>query len=242
MLKSVLKRLLGEVLTGRLEYYLKPSLKGSWGGPMNGQAFRRRIYEEIMGGLPIEAIVETGTFRGTTTEYFAASGLPVYTAEASPRFHAYARLRLREAGAHVHLNEGDSRAVLRKLAADASVPKSNVFFYLDAHWEEDLPLREEVEIILDHWQHVVIMVDDFEVPGTSYTYDDYGDGKVLSLDYLAPLRPRGLRAFFPAVPAEEETGARRGCVVLCNEEAVAERLAGLGTLTEHATHAPEAGA
>lgn len=238
MLKSVLKRLLGEVLTGKLEYYLKPSLKESWGGPMNGQAFRRKIYEEVMERLPITAIVETGTFRGTTTEYFAASDLPVHSAEASPRFHAYSRLRLRQVGSNIHLYQGDSRAVLRSLVDNASVPKDYVFFYLDAHWEEDLPLREEVEIVFANWRHAVIMVDDFEVPGSTYDFDNYGNGKVLNMAYLAPLQDLGLRAFFPAAPADEETGARRGSVVLCVDAEVAAQLEASDTLVEHEPHPP----
>lgn len=240
MYKSVLKRLLGEVLTGKLEYYLKPSLKESWGGPLNGQAFRRRIYEDIMDRLPIAAIVETGTFRGTTTEYFATSNLPVHTVEASPRFHAYATLRLQNAGSNIHLYQGDSRAVLQALSRDASVPKDHVFFYLDAHWEEDLPLREEVEIIFANWHNAVIMVDDFEVPGSTYAYDDYGNGKVLSMDYLAPLHALGLRAYFPVVPAERETGARRGCVVLCVDTGVAVQLEASETLVQYEGRASHA--
>jgi len=234
MYKAIAKHLLGEDLIGTLEFYLKPSLKESWGGPMNGQAFRRQIFEELRGLFSFRAILETGTFRGTTTEYFAATGLPVHTAEASPRYYAFARRRLRDAGPNVHLHQGDSRAVLRRLAQDPAVPDEDVFCYLDAHWEEDLPLREELDIILAHWRRAVIMVDDFEVPGGAYAYDDYGEGKALTMDYLAPLRSSGLRAYFPAAPAEEETGARRGCVVLCTEPEVVARLDAARTLVPYA--------
>lgn len=233
MYKRVLKRLFGERLIGKLEYHLKPSLKQSWGGPMNGQAFRRSIYEELVASLPLEAVVETGTYRGTTTEYFAASGLPVYTAEASPRFHAFAQLRLRGAE-RVSLYQGDSREVLRTLADDGAVPKDNVLFYLDAHWEEDLPLREEVEIIFKHWTRAVVMVDDFAVPGSTYAYDDYGEGKALTMAYLKPLNDLGLQAYFPSAPAERETGARRGCVVLCADAETAAVLDTAETLVPHA--------
>ena len=234
MIKSIIKKLLGERAFGTLEYYLRPSLKKSWGGPMNGQAFRQRIYQELRANLPLQAIVETGTFRGTTTEYFAASGLPVFTAEASDQFHAYSAHRLRSLGAMVHLYQDDSRAVLRALAQDPAVPKDYVLFYLDAHWEDDLPLREEVEIILEGWDHAVILVDDFAVPGSTYAYDDYGDGKALTLDYLKPLGHLGLQAYFPAAPAEEETGARRGCVVVCADAEVEAVLDEAETLVRHA--------
>lgn len=234
MIKQVLKRVLGPQAIGMLEYVLKPSLKESWGGPFNGQAYRQRIYAEVMERLPFKAIVETGTFRGTTTVVFAEQGLPVYTVEASPRFHAYARLRLRNVDEQVHLHQADSRVFLEQLARDDSMPHSDVFFYLDAHWEQDLPLREEVEIIFSNWERAVIMVDDFEVPGTAYTFDDYGADKVLNLGYLEPLAHLNLQVYFPAAPAEEETGARRGSVVLCNDSQVARVLDSFSTLRAHA--------
>lgn len=233
MSKAFLKRLLGDKLTGKLEYLLKPSLKESWGGPMNGQSFRRAIYEDLLASLPLKAIVETGTFRGTTTEYFAASNLPVYTVEANPRFYEYSRLRLRHVGEHVHRYKGDSRDFLRRLSGTESMPKSDVYFYLDAHWEEDLPLREEIQIIFAHWERAVVMVDDFAVPGSTYAYDDYGGGKELTMAYLEPLEDLGLQAYFPSIPAEQETGARRGCVVLCADPVVADALDKLETLVRH---------
>ncbi len=230
MFKAILTRLLGERAIGKAEYFLKPSLKDSWGGPMNGQTFRRRIYADLVRSLPLQAIVETGTYRGTTTALFEESGLPVYTVEASPRYHAYSQLRLRGVRGHVHVYLGDSRSFLKDLARDPSVPRADVLFYLDAHWEEDLPLREEVDLIFNNWERSVVLVDDFEVPGTDYEFDDYGPGKALTLDYLRPLERLGLSAYFPAASPGQETGAKRGCVVLCNDTAVAVALDEIETL------------
>ena len=70
---------------------------------------------------------------------------------------------------------------LRRLVEDANFPKSSVFFYLDAHSREDLPLREEVAIIFTNRANSVAMTDDFCVPGADYCYDDCGPGKQLSL-------------------------------------------------------------
>lgn len=74
------------------------------------------------------------------------------------------------------------------------------------------------------------MIDDFQVPGDEgYSYDDYGPGKRLCLDYLQPLSQFKLTAFFPTLPSREETGGKRGCVVL-GDETIEERLNGFGTL------------
>jgi hypothetical protein len=107
---------------------------------------------------------------------------------------------------------------LRELAKADGCPKSNVFFYLDAHWREHLPLKDELEIISNSWNNSVVMVDDFQVPGTEYGYDDYGPGRVLNITYLEPLGHLGICCFFPSLDPQLETGMKRGCVVLCRDE------------------------
>lgn len=208
---------------GRLEYRVRPSLSRRRGGPFNGQVLRQSCYGELQKKFGFSAIIETGSYRGITTSLFARAGVPVYSIETNPRFAAYSETRLRHEP-HVRILRGDSRWQLSRLAKDALVPKRNVFFYLDAHWFDDLPLREEIEIVMQGWEDWVIMVDDFQVPGTTYAYDAYGPGKNLEADYLQPLLDRGLCMFYPSLPASAETGARRGCVVLCGQETVRRRL------------------
>jgi hypothetical protein len=59
--------------------------------------------------------------------------------------------------------------------------ESPIFFYLDAHWSEDLPLADETEFIIRNLNTFTIMIDDFEVPRDSgFAYNDYGPGKHLS--------------------------------------------------------------
>jgi len=113
----------------------------------------------------------------------------------------------------------------------------DVFFYLDAHREDDLPLREELEIIFTYWQRPIVMIDDFQVPDSDYAFDDYGPGKTLNLDYLQPvIAAYNISVFFPAVDVAEETGVKRGCVVLCQEKTGTEIEESIYTLTRHTTH------
>jgi len=220
-------KIIGAANAGRLDYWLEPALRESFGGPFNGQERRKEIFRDLLRTLPIEAIVETGTYRGTTSLFLAReSRLPVHTVEANARSHAFARLQLR---AFIRTGQlqpylGDSRRFLARLARERRLPDANVFFYLDAHWSRDLPLREELELIFRHWRDAVVMVDDFQVPGTDYEYDDYGEAGVLALPYLAPLSHLELDVFFPAAAPESETGGRRGCVVICRDPRVSVAL------------------
>ena len=89
------------------------------------------------------------------------------------------------------------------------------FFYLDAHWEGDLPLQEEIEIILRRFPNFLIMIDDFRVPGDSgYGFDDYGPTKMLALRDFPFHEDRRMSVYFPTCRSEVETGTKRGCVVL----------------------------
>lgn len=203
-------RVLPPRLVGPLDM-IRPGVLSSWGGPLNGQTHRQRIVRDLARTVAFDRVIETGTFRGTSTEFLAhVTGAPVSTVEASRRHFEFARRRF--AGLPgIEVAQGDSRSFLRQQAAGRT--DENTLFYLDAHWEEDLPLREELEIIDASWPRAVVLVDDFQVPGDpGYAFDDYGRGKALTASYLPPME--GWGTYYPALPAAKETGARRGCVVL----------------------------
>jgi hypothetical protein len=185
---------------------------------LNGQLGRERIVRDLMRQIRFDAVVETGTFRAGSTRFFASEfNLPVYSVERNEVFYDYAKLAMRPFASTTHLSLGDSRDFLRKLAADPNLTNKLMFFYLDAHWDDDLPLRAEVSIIRSAWEGAVVMIDDFQVPGDGgYAYDDYGPSKRLALSLLQPLNSLKVEVFFPRMPSSEETGGRRGCVVLAD--------------------------
>jgi len=114
-----------------------------------------------------------------------------------------------------------SRTALRTLFDGPLQPLSSgtLFFYLDAHWNEDLPLAEEIGIVFSRCPSAVVMIDDFRVPfDPGYGYDDYGPGKALVSGYIRlAVLAHQLQAFYPSTPSAAEGGARRGCIVLAKE-------------------------
>ena len=185
-----------------------------WGGAFNGQERRQTLFDQLLQELKIVTVIETGTFRGTTTDYMAKAGLPVFSCELHPRYFYYSSLRLANIP-NVRLERADSRCFLRELFDENRLPPGPALFYLDAHWERDLPLWEEIDQIFSRHPSPVIMVDDFRVPTDSgFTYDDYGRGKCLSVTDLHEAVTARPAMFFPRYASAHETGARRGCVVL----------------------------
>lgn len=221
MLREAIKKILGEVNLGIIDYYRFPKRANAWGGPFNGQEVRKEIFVDIMRQTRPEAIIETGSYLGTTTEYFAETGLPVFTIEGVARIYGYAKARLRK-HKNVKLYNGDSRDELKELFKCKFKKKQSrsLFIYLDAHWYEDLPLKSEIEIIYENHTSSVVMVDDFQVPDDSgYTYDDYENGNVLNMKYLAEIIDKyDLSVYFPAKLSGQETGMKRGSVVICKSD------------------------
>lgn len=213
--------------------YLSPRFREGWGGPLNGQRHRQQLVRKLYRAVPFSATVETGSFRGHSTAFFAAvSGKPVHSVESNLRFLAFAR-RSCATYPHITFTLGDSRPFLRHQLDSLDEP---LFFYLDAHWYDDLPLPEEITTIVESKKSAVIMIDDFEVPGDpGYHYDDYGPGARLTAELLAPLPLDGWGRFYPSVTSADESGLRRGCIVLCTPDLTAS-VASIGELRQEASH------
>jgi predicted O-methyltransferase YrrM len=191
---------------------------------LNMQERRKEIVADLFARFRFDAVLETGTYLGASTGYFASTyRVPVYTSEVLPRNYHVARRILRDVlGVHLHLL--DSREFLRSLVRNGTLPGKRLFCYLDAHWYDDLPLAEEIEIISSGWSDFVIMIDDFCVPGDDgYGFDDYGAARRLDVDYVEPVRQRaGLSLYFPSASSQSETGRKRGTAVLASRSLAAE--------------------
>ena len=192
----------------------------------NGQNVRKEIFKELISIFNFRFIFETGSWTGNTTGFMAeVSELPVFSAELNRRYHSIAKMRLANFD-NVMLELIDSREFIKKHAIKADLTKACSFFYLDAHGYDDLPIKQEIELIAKHWEKYVIMLDDFKVPGDKgYGYNDSGDGIALSIEYLKTLMNQyTLIPFFPSKTSSSETGRKRGCVVLTKHGELSKKL------------------
>ena len=201
---------------GELRAWFADEVRQGSGFGFNGDVLRARIVAELYRVAGCTAFVETGTFRGTTTILAARLfGGRVWSCELNRRSWFISRIRCLPYK-RISIVREDSRRFLRGMANRLG-PSDIPMFYLDAHWNTDLPLREEVGFILRTWSRCIVVVDDFAVPGQpGFKYDIYGDEK-LSLELLG--EPSDIAALdadvhFPAYAPEMDTGARCGYVVL----------------------------
>jgi hypothetical protein len=80
----------------------------------------RALAKQIIKDCEITRIIETGTFFGTTTEFFATFGLPVVTVELNPAHAAQSRERLKTLK-NVRLLEMDSISACRNWSMIAAI-------------------------------------------------------------------------------------------------------------------------
>lgn len=191
-------------------------LQRCWGGPFNGQDGRIAILSDLLAEIQPDCFVETGCFRGISTGWLAEHYKgPIYTCEIEQMYAIQAMHNTRSHD-NVTVVVDDSRSFLANTLS--GMPNTDsIMFYLDAHWEHDLPLAEELDIIYDKKPNSVVIIDDFMVPDDpSYGWDDYGEGKSLDARILTGHIPGDATVFFPSLKGEHESGARRGCCVIAS--------------------------
>jgi predicted O-methyltransferase YrrM len=203
---TLLAKRLRAALTGKIYFF-------------NGQKNRVRVFDAIDREVPFENYVETGTFLGMTTDFLARRArkhaAQVYSCEINPRLFAIAGHTVGDLE-NVHLYQGNSVAFLRSLSSRLSQAKN--FVYLDAHWYDYLPLRDELATVRE-WQNTVVMIDDFKVPSDDrFGWDKYDDEQEVSLRHIEG--SFGDHAvYFPSYPApqEGEVAARGYCVIAMSQ-------------------------
>ena len=103
----IMQRLPGSV-AARLDL-IRPHLYSSWGGAFNGQRGRQALVRQLFRSIPFDFVVETGSFRGVTTEFLqSVSGLPVYSVEYLSRYFLFSKTRCAYNDL-IDITHGDSR-------------------------------------------------------------------------------------------------------------------------------------
>jgi len=133
----------------------------------------------------IDAAIETGTFRGGTTAFFAILFDEVHTIEISDHLLNETRNTLKNFR-NIQYHLGSSDQVLKDLLP--TLKNKTLLVYLDAHWYDFWPLLDELAALSKtHKDNCVVVIDDFKVPGRNdIPYDAYGKHEC-SYEYVKPL-------------------------------------------------------
>jgi hypothetical protein len=167
-------------MRSRLRFALRPfgSRKYIGYGPMKGIAKTNALTKVFLRGAPV---IETGTFLGETSRYFARLGHEVHTIEISEKLSAVIFPTLKAMGVHCYC--GDSGALISQIMQEIlqnGCNKAN--FWLDGHWsggitarakDYETPIVRELNSIstfLPQFASAVIAIDDVRCFGNDPSY------------------------------------------------------------------------
>lgn len=128
-----------------------------------------KIIATVTGYALPERYIETGTYRGNSALLAAKNFKKVETIELSDRWYEYSKDRLKDFS-NVICHLGDCVKVLPILLEDSQSP---VYFFLDAHFsggttalgDKEVPLMEELQLILERKSKDIIVIDDLRLIG-----------------------------------------------------------------------------
>lgn len=149
----------------------------------------------------VSAFVETGTCEGDTAKWMAAQGLSVFTCETN-KDRVHDLVDTLPIGVALYAMSSE-KFVTHVSGIVGALP----LFFLDAHWEEYWPLRDELLAISEHYKRAIIVVHDCKVPEReNFWYCTGGgadqDGPICDWNYVR----QGLhnkntyRLFYPSYP------------------------------------------
>lgn len=140
--------------------------------------------QNLMLNLDIQACIETGTYKGGSTLWFAKLLPEVHTIEINEDLYRENQTTfkgLQSIRAHL----GNSPKVMDVILKDWD-PERSVLFYLDAHWHDYWPILDELLAISRSScrNNCVIVIDDFQIPGRpDIPYDSY-NGQALNFHFV----------------------------------------------------------
>lgn len=179
-----------------------------------GDSFIGKEIKKLVETYKINYIVETGTYFGYTTLKLAELS-KVTTIEFlhSHYLESQQTFAENETKHQIDLIQGDSASVLNEICP--KIKSNSLLFFLDAHWEKNCPLLDELRIIAENGIKPVICIHDFKVPNRQdLGYDSY-NGQDFEFEWIE----KYLNDIYGAKQYEyhynnESEGAMRGVIYI----------------------------
>lgn len=178
------------------------------GKPFNGDTFLEKEVLKLKEQFGIKSVIETGTYHGDTTIFFAENFSEVYTCELIEDNYKQALTRLNYYK-NVSANLGGSETVLAPMIEAATKP---VLIFLDAHWYKN-PLLGELDIIAKAGIKPVLLIHDFKTDNPEHGFDYYPEqGITYDLPYVRQSLLNIYGTEYKRYYNTEAIGAKRGCL------------------------------
>lgn len=178
-----------------------------------GDTFLKETFKNIVKDFNINHIIETGTYHGYTTKHLAKMVDRVDTIEVVELNYLTALKHLKRLK-NVNCYIGNSSELLESVLP---IQPTNLFCFLDAHWQQYNPLIDELKVIAKSGLKPIIAIHDFKVPNRDdLGYDVYKQtGIVYEWNWIA----KSIEAIYgkdgySIKYNDKSTGAKRGVIFI----------------------------
>lgn len=150
--------------------------------PYSGCKYSKKVVEELMKKSGVRNFVETGTFLGHTTRDVASTFPLVYVQTVELVYSTFQKNEESFSNfPNIKAVHGSSCDFLKKVILE----DGPTLYYLDAHWGDSHPLRDELVIIRDRSiGNEIIVIDDFQVPNRPFGYDYTNYNEIYNMEYI----------------------------------------------------------
>jgi predicted O-methyltransferase YrrM len=191
--------------------------------PMNGQRNRLRVSYYLASILKPTHAIETGTYLGTTTQYLSSMvSEKTFSIEINKKSLEISKKRLKNeiVSGSIELILGNSKIEMEKVLKTLDPNKHRILVYLDAHWLDYVPLKAEIQSLLDWNGLFIAIIDDFMIPtDVGYGFDQYKNDRI-DISQI-PISEK-ISIWIPSESAFSESGARRGTAYLIHNKLSAQ--------------------
>lgn len=177
----------------------------------NQDTILQETFRSLVEKYKPDLILETGTHRADTTEYFASFSVPVISTEINEEFYNLSKNKLVESS-NVTLLLGDSAKVLEENLD--SLQDKHIIAFLDSHFLNDQVLERELSLFEKLSTKPIIIIHDFYVPGKDFGYDTWDGHRYDYAFYKSYLdRTYGGEDKYTYFYNEDAVGCRRGVII-----------------------------
>lgn len=190
----------------------EPVLMQNQNGALNEDTFAQQEFLKLKEKFQLKNAVETGTCLGYTTAFLASHYEKVHTVEIMDKYYDIAYENRLKGFDNCVMHKGSSAEKLFDMLDQMG---DDTFIFLDAHWGNHCPLKDELKAIARRGIKPVIAIHDFFVPNHPELGYDSINGQAFNYEWLKPE--------FDAIYGEgnyeyyfnsESVGAKRGIIYL----------------------------
>lgn len=176
----------------------------------NADKFVEKEFLKLKDTWNITTAVETGSYMFGTTLWLSDNFDKVYTFEIDDELFNYGQKKISDKK-NIHSYKCNSAEGLANIVNQID---GNTIFFLDAHWYDYCPLKDELEVISKLKHTPIIAIHDFKTPYGHLGYDSY-KGEDFNIDFiideLKKIYPKGFDYHYNK---ESVGGANRGLIYI----------------------------